>query len=50
LQPPFLRVLLRELHTLGLKLDAALLADNYELYHGDMVALGRGEILLRSAA
>jgi formylmethanofuran dehydrogenase subunit C len=50
LRPPFLPVLLRELCSQGLKLDEALFAAQYELYHGDSVALGRGEILRRCAA
>ena len=49
-QPLFLRLLLLDLRKRGLAVDEALLTAEFDLYHGDLVALGRGEILLRRAA
>lgn len=46
--PLFLRVYLREISRLGLAVADGLSEAVYELFHGDLVTLGRGEILLRS--
>jgi formylmethanofuran dehydrogenase subunit C len=46
-QPVFLRVYLRELTRLGFPLPDELASATYELFHGDMLTGGRGEILLR---
>jgi formylmethanofuran dehydrogenase subunit C len=42
-----LSMLLRDLRAKGMPIDAAALEDDVELYNGDLVALGRGEIFLR---
>lgn len=49
-QPDILRVMLRELQQHGFEFDPSLLDSRYELHHGDLVSLGRGEILLRHIA
>jgi len=49
-QPQFVRLILRDLRAKGLRLDESLLTAELDLYHGDLVALGRGEILMRNAA
>jgi formylmethanofuran dehydrogenase subunit C len=49
-QPLIMRMLLRNLHSKGFNIDQSLLAANLALYHGDLVALGKGEIFLRAAA
>lgn len=43
-------LVLREIHEQGLAVDEQLLAAEYQLYHGDLVALGRGEVFLPVAA
>ncbi len=48
-QPTFLRVLLREIRRQGLRFDESLVDAAMDLYHGDFVALGKGEILRRAA-
>lgn len=50
LQPTFLRVVLRELQQRGFRVDDALLTAAYTVHHGDLVSIGRGEILLRHTA
>jgi formylmethanofuran dehydrogenase subunit C len=49
-QPLIMRIMLRDLQTQGLKLDDSLLSAEFDIYHGDFVALGRGEVLMRHAA
>ena len=49
-QPLVMRMLLRNLRSKGFTIDDSLLAAYLDLYHGDLVALGKGEILLRHAA
>lgn len=49
-QPLTMRMTLRNLRSKGFTIDESLLAANLDLYHGDLVALGKGEILLRPAA
>jgi formylmethanofuran dehydrogenase subunit C len=44
--PPMLRVLLRHVRRLKFPFDSALDERAMELHHGDMLALGRGDILL----
>lgn len=45
-----LALVLRELVRKGLAIDPALLDADYRLYHGDLVALGKGEVMLPAAA
>ncbi len=45
LQPVFLAMLLKELVRLGYPVPPSLFAGDVDLYHGDLVALGRGEVL-----
>ena len=47
-RPLFLRLLFRELIRLGFPVDPALLSTEMLLYHGDLVALGKGEIWMRA--
>jgi formylmethanofuran dehydrogenase subunit C len=49
-QPQFVRLLLRDLKTKDFRLDESLLTADFDLYHGDLVSIGRGEILFRHAA
>jgi len=46
-RPTFLRLMFRELRQLGMPLDESLEQSDFDLYSGDLVALGKGEILLR---
>ncbi len=50
LRPQIIDVLLRHVHARGLKIDASLLTSEYDIYHGDLVSIGRGEVLMRHAA
>lgn len=45
-RPTFLRLYLHHLRTLGLPIDEAYLAGHYRRWSGDMVELGRGELLV----
>jgi formylmethanofuran dehydrogenase subunit C len=49
-EPQFVRHLLLGLRTRGLEVADDLLAGEFDLYHGDLVSLGRGEILLRHSS
>jgi len=49
-RPPFLRLLLRELQNHRFEFDESLMDAEIDLYNGDFVALGRGEILTRRGA
>ncbi len=49
-QPTMVRLLLRDLRQRGFRVDDALFDAAYDLYHGDLVSVGRGEILLRHVA
>lgn len=49
-QPLAVHMILRSLHANGFSLDESLAAADLDLYHGDLVALGKGEIFLRHAA
>ena len=46
-QPEFMRVILRKLAETGFEVSEDTLNASYNLYHGDMIDGGRGEILLR---
>jgi formylmethanofuran dehydrogenase subunit C len=46
-KPPFLPLMFRRLRSLGYTVPNELDSANYALYHGDHVAVGRGEILIR---
>jgi len=46
-RPLFLRLLFRELAHLGFPADPGLLETNLMLYHGDLIALGKGEVWMR---
>ena len=46
-QPTFLRLIFRRLESLGFAVPAEYYGANYGVYHGDHVAVGRGEILIR---
>jgi hypothetical protein len=43
-----LRLLLRELARLGFRSGDAALEDELVLYHGDLVALGKGEVWMKA--
>jgi formylmethanofuran dehydrogenase subunit C len=45
-RPTFLRLYLRHLFTLGLPVEPEHIAGAYRRWSGDMVALGRGEVLV----
>jgi formylmethanofuran dehydrogenase subunit C len=46
-RPQFLRLIFRELTRLGFPADEGLLSGELSLYHGDLVALGKGEVWTR---
>ena len=46
-RPPILPLMFRELGELGFAIDPELIESDFDLFHGDMVALGKGEMLLR---
>lgn len=49
-RPIVIRMLLRQLRERGFGVSDSLDAADMDLYHGDLVALGKGEVFLRSAA
>lgn len=49
-RPQVMKLMLRVLINSGFAVDDALLDSEYDLYHGDMVSLGRGEVLFRHSA
>ncbi len=49
-RPQVLSVLLRILIDQGFPVDQSLLKCEFELFHGDLVSLGRGEVFFKSAA
>lgn len=49
-RPEILTLMLRELRQLGFRVDESLFSAPLDRYQGDLVALGLGEILLRTAA
>jgi formylmethanofuran dehydrogenase subunit C len=46
-QPQSIKILLRLIKKYGFEFDHTLLAADYDLYHGDLVSVGRGEIVFR---
>jgi formylmethanofuran dehydrogenase subunit C len=46
-RPQVMWVMLRDLRSRGLRIDDSLISAEFDLYHGDMLELGKGEILLR---
>ena len=48
-QPQVMRLILRMLHSHNFEVDDSLYASDFDLYHGDLVSIGRGEILFRHA-
>jgi formylmethanofuran dehydrogenase subunit C len=46
-RPPVMAIMLRQLDQHGFPLEEALRMAEYDLYHGDFIEQGRGEILLR---
>lgn len=48
LRPPFLRMSLEEVRREQLAFDASSLDAEYSLHHGDLLSVGRGEILIRA--
>lgn len=46
-RPQFLRVMLRALQNRGLRFDETLVDAEFDMFHGDLVSVGRGEILKR---
>ena len=48
-RPLFLRLLLRELQALGFSPAPTTLEGELALYHGDLVALGKGEVWMRAS-
>jgi len=49
-QPAFLRLMFRHLESLGFAVPKECYGASYSVYHGDHVAVGRGEILIRETA
>jgi formylmethanofuran dehydrogenase subunit C len=47
-RPLFLRLLFRQLDRLGFSVDTSLLQSELSLSHGDLVALGKGEVWMRA--
>ena len=46
-QPQTVSLMLRVLQQKGFQIDESLLRSQFDLHHGDLVALGRGEVLFR---
>lgn len=46
-QPQFLRLALKTLRDKGFPIEEALIDADFDLYHGDLVSVGRGEIFFR---
>ena len=46
-RPQVVSIMLCTLRNQGFQVDESLLSSEYDLYHGDLVALGRGEIMFR---
>ncbi len=49
-RPLFLRLLLGELVRLGFPVDEGLIHSDLSLYHGDLIALGKGEVWMRGVS
>lgn len=50
LQPQIVRVLLRDVVHRGLKIDQSLLTAEFDIFRGDLVSTGRGEVLMPTTA
>lgn len=48
--PQFLSLLLRSIQGQGFSMNEDLMTSRFDLFHGDQVTVGRGEILLRTAS
>jgi hypothetical protein len=48
--PQIVRVMLGDLRSRGFRVDEAMLGAEVDIYRGDLVTIGRGEILMRHAA
>lgn len=48
-QPQVVRLILQTLQSRGFAIDESLYASDFDLFHGDLISVGRGEILFRSA-
>ena len=48
-RPQFLSLLLKTIRSRGFSFDESLQRSQFDLYHGDLVTVGRGEILFRNA-
>lgn len=46
-RPPIMSIILREVRAKGLKFDESLLSADFDFYRGDLVSVGRGEIIFR---
>jgi formylmethanofuran dehydrogenase subunit C len=49
-RPQVVSLMLCMLRSKGFRVDASLFSAEFDLYHGDLVALGRGEVLFRHAS
>jgi formylmethanofuran dehydrogenase subunit C len=49
-QPQYISLILRSLRDRGFRFDESLLSASFDLHHGDLVSVGRGEVLFRHAA
>lgn len=49
-QPTFLRLIFRRLELLGFTVPSEYYGASYAVYHGDHVAVGRGEVLIRESS
>lgn len=49
-RPQVIPLMLRTIAGYGFHVDPSLAQSDYDLYHGDLVALGRGEVLMRHVA
>ena len=49
-QPQSVKIMLRTIKDLGFEFDEELVQSEFELFHGDLVSVGRGEILFRHQA
>lgn len=48
-QPQVMRLILQTLQRKGFSIDQSLYAAEFDLFHGDLISVGRGEILFRHA-
>jgi hypothetical protein len=46
-RPQILSLMLREIRAKGLRLDESLFSAEFDFYQGDLVSIGRGEIVFR---